>query len=386
MCDNLLSDADVTRQHTVFGKELVNLPCSCCHEEKHVFTRNTLPQDCYDRFKNNLDRRGQRSHPPPSWWLITDAQLSRPAHLSLVPLRGHEPVTAWAIDLFGMGCVTAEMGLRISGDYWLPPLFFVRGTVPVAFGTNFLWKHCIILDLQAGYFPESPSCHHSCAGRRCQFLPFRSSHTFHAFLDPLWKLPAIVTSRVQHSIKARNRPVHIRVRWLLVPDKLETEQKELNELLRRGILMSSYFPWASSVHLVLKSGNHWNGILGCCERLNAITVPEGYPVPVEENSPSATYGASSSNCLDHRLSIGRRNRNIKTSLMVTPQEDPKWVGALAIVLLGLRALSKPDILSLSVELVSRQPVRLSERFSDSNPNTLPASEFTEHLHRTMPKP
>uniref|UniRef100_A0A5S6QGN9 Integrase catalytic domain-containing protein n=1 Tax=Trichuris muris TaxID=70415 RepID=A0A5S6QGN9_TRIMR len=79
--------------------------------------------------------------------------------------------------------------------------------------------------------------------------------------------------RVDHTIETRGRPVYARSRRLR-PDKLAAAKRELDELVSRGILVPSSSQWSSPIHLVSKDNGASFRMVGCYERLNAITVPD----------------------------------------------------------------------------------------------------------------
>ncbi|KFD59198.1 hypothetical protein M514_12956, partial [Trichuris suis] len=57
MCENLLLDAGISRQVTMFRKVLARLPPERFRMVKHLAVRHPLPDDCYDQLKNCLSGR-----------------------------------------------------------------------------------------------------------------------------------------------------------------------------------------------------------------------------------------------------------------------------------------------------------------------------------------
>ncbi|KFD61463.1 hypothetical protein M514_26359 [Trichuris suis] len=180
---------------------------------------------------------------------------------------------------------------------------FLVADVPTAIlGADFLREYGLIPDLKAGCLRDgvtflSTACSRSQtrASRALvhltvehdglsppvdgeRFRDFRNSQVFRALADPPGQFPAVTMPAVEHTIETRGRPVYARPRRLM-PDRLAAAKKELEELIRRGILVPSRSPWSSPIHLVPKDKGRTYRMVGCYERLNAITVPDRYPIP-----------------------------------------------------------------------------------------------------------
>ena len=203
------------------------------------------------------------------------------------------------IDVFAKHHRTeVDLGLgRVYMSY-----FFVADVPTPILGADFLREHGLIPDLKAACLRDgatylsTPSCPppnpppslamHVCveggpaptAPDGPDFAHLRQSPLFASLVAPPGEFPTVTAPGVMHSIQTRGRPVYARARRLM-PEKLGAAKRELDDLLDQGILVPSQSPWSSPIHLVPKGSGTSYRLVGCYEHLNAITVPDRYPVP-----------------------------------------------------------------------------------------------------------
>ncbi|KFD46571.1 hypothetical protein M513_12550 [Trichuris suis] len=93
---------------------------------------------------------------------------------------------------------------------------------------------------------------------------------------------------ITHHIITQGPPKAVRPRRL-APDKLKAAKAEFDILLNQGIIRPSSSLWASALHMVQKKNGDWRPC-GDFRPLNAVILPDRYPVPHLEDVTSALHG------------------------------------------------------------------------------------------------
>lgn len=217
------------------------------------------------------------------------------ADISLIPPADGERKKAGNLKLFaanggviatyGERLLTLELGLRRR----LPWRFIIADVSYPIIGADFLAEYGLLPDLKNHVIVDAETLLRGQCGcidiDHTTICPIDRTSEFSHILS---KFPGItcpttrrrckILHKTTHVIETNRRPVTARARRLPL-EKLHFARSHFEELMRLGDIRPSKSAWASPVHIIPKAGPEKWRICGDYRRLNAVTVPDKYPVP-----------------------------------------------------------------------------------------------------------
>ena len=152
-------------------------------------------------------------------------------------------------------------------------------------------------------------------------------HQYENLLKPL-QVSEVAPGNYCHTIDTGNTPPIFARPRQLAPDKLSAAQAEFNKMMAMGIIRPSNSDWCSPLHMVKKPDGSWRPC-GDYRALNAVTIPDRYPIPNIQMITQKLSGStifSKIHLVKAYLQIPMSENDIKKTSITTPFGLFEYVG------------------------------------------------------------
>lgn len=228
------------------------------------------------------------------------------------------------IKTFGTKRITVNLGLRRDFT-WIFKIADVNQTI---IGRDFLSHFDLLVDSRRQRLIDNITGLHTIGKaithRHISINSVSSAHPFAHILNEFKDVLELNIDKPSktnaiHCIETSGPATFARARRLS-PEKLAAAKAEFSYLVKKGICRPSKSSWSSPLHMVKKSDGSWRPC-GDYRSLNAITVPDRYPLPYLHDCTSILDGTQVYSIIDLRKAyhqIPINPADIDKTAIITP--------------------------------------------------------------------
>lgn len=198
------------------------------------------------------------------------------------------------INTYGSKTLALNLGLRRDFKW----RFCIADVQRPILGADFLSHYGILVDLKNKRLLDSVTgLSHKGKLSSVFHLSICTTSPDSPYLKILAKYPELTRfapisnnkiHQVEHHIITKGSPIAVTPRRLS-PEKLKFAREDFNLMVEQGICRPSSSCWASPLHMVPKPDNTWR-LCGDYRALNAVTIPDRYPLPHIQDFTSGLHG------------------------------------------------------------------------------------------------